>query len=190
MARHQDQIVIAAPVEAVFDTVADQRHEPSYNPAMVRAEKLTAGPIGVDTRFRATVAARGRPMDMLVRYVAFDRPRLIESVTRMALADIDYRLTFEPHTEGTLMRWSWRLRPRGRLRLLAPLIGVLGRRQERRIWTGLKQHVEGRGRSLPVERMLIAVGAAAATATAVLLLRRWYAHWGATAEEVATWRRT
>lgn len=183
MARHEDQIVIAAPVKVVFDTVADQRNEPSYNPAMVRSEKVTTGPIRVGTRFTATVTARGRPMDMLVRYVAFDRPRRIESVTQMALLDIDYLLTFQPHPEGTLMRWSWRLRPRGRLRVLAPVLGSLGRRQERRIWTGLKRHVESR-RSLPVRRAVLAGSVVTAVATGALL-RRWYARWGATAEEAA-----
>ena len=95
------------------------------------------------------------------------------------------------------MRWSWRLRPRGALRLLSPVIGSIGRRQERRIWTGLKRHVEGRrrnplvlgrlptGRDLPLGPALVAAGAAGAAVAAVSLLRRWYSRWGATAEEVA-----
>jgi hypothetical protein len=37
MARIEGDIVIARPVEAVFDYVADQSNEPQYNPQMVRA---------------------------------------------------------------------------------------------------------------------------------------------------------
>lgn len=46
MARVQGEIVIERPVEVVFDCVADQRNEPTYNPRMLRSEKLTDGPGG------------------------------------------------------------------------------------------------------------------------------------------------
>ena len=60
MARIAGDIVIDRPVEVVFDYVADQSNEPRYNPQMVRAEKMTAGPVGVGTRFRSAVASMGR----------------------------------------------------------------------------------------------------------------------------------
>jgi hypothetical protein len=37
---------IAVPAEQVFDTVADSRNEPSFNPAMAGVELLTPLPIG------------------------------------------------------------------------------------------------------------------------------------------------
>jgi hypothetical protein len=46
MARIEGEIVIGRPVDAVFDYVADQSNEPRYNPQMVRAQKITAGPVG------------------------------------------------------------------------------------------------------------------------------------------------
>ena len=47
MARVDGEIVIEQPAEVVFDVVADQRNEPTYNPAMTRSQKkLTEGPIG------------------------------------------------------------------------------------------------------------------------------------------------
>jgi hypothetical protein len=39
--------LIARPVEDTFDSVADERDVPPYNPHMLRAEKLTPGPIGL-----------------------------------------------------------------------------------------------------------------------------------------------
>jgi hypothetical protein len=36
------EVTIDAPVEEVFDLVADERNEPRYNPRIVRAEKLSA----------------------------------------------------------------------------------------------------------------------------------------------------
>jgi hypothetical protein len=46
MARIEGEILIDRPVDVVFDYVADQSNEPQYNPQMVRAEKITAGPVG------------------------------------------------------------------------------------------------------------------------------------------------
>jgi hypothetical protein len=142
MARIDGEIVIGWPVEAVFDYVADQRNEPQYNAQMVRAEKITAGPVGAGTRFRSAVASRGRTAEMMIEVTGYDRPRRLASATTMRQADISYTLTFEPADPGTRMRWSGRVRPKGAYWLLGPLITWMGRRQERRIWTSLKHHLE------------------------------------------------
>jgi hypothetical protein len=60
----------------------------------------------------------------------------------MAQADISYTLRFDPAAAGTRMRWSGRVRLKGALRLLGPLITWLGTRQEQRIWASLKKHLE------------------------------------------------
>jgi hypothetical protein len=60
MARVEGEIVIGRPVDVLFDYVADQSNEPQYNPQVVRAEKITAGPVGKGTQFRWAVASRGR----------------------------------------------------------------------------------------------------------------------------------
>jgi hypothetical protein len=49
MARIEGEIVIARPIDVMFDYVADQSNEPHYNPPMARAEKITAGPVGKGT---------------------------------------------------------------------------------------------------------------------------------------------
>jgi len=129
-------------VDVVFDYVADQSNEPRYNPQMMRAEKITAGPVGKGTRFCSAVASRGRTAEMLIECTGYDRPALFATTTTMDQADIRYMLTFEPAAAGTRMRWSARVRPKGALRLLGPVITWMGRRQEQRIWTSLKDHLE------------------------------------------------
>jgi hypothetical protein len=52
------------------------------------------------------------------------------------------RLTFEPIPAGIEMRWSWQVETPSPMKLLAPLITFLGRRQERRIWNKLKRLLE------------------------------------------------
>ena len=143
MARVHGEITIGRPVEVVFDFVADQTNEPQYNPAMVRAVKETPGPVGKGTTFSSAVRSGRRTADLLIEYTDYDRPTLVASHTTMRQAQIDYILTFEPTPAGTRMRWSGSVRPQGLLRLLAPVVGWIGGRQEQRIWGSMKQLLEG-----------------------------------------------
>ena len=141
MADIEGEILIRRPVEEVFDVVADERNEPSYNPRMRHAEKLTPGPVGTGTRFRAEFASPGRPV-AVTEITRHDRPRRLASRTRMSAMDVHGELTFEPVADGTRMRWSWELEPRGPLRLAAPLVRRIGSRREREVWEGLRRLLE------------------------------------------------
>ncbi len=140
MARITGHIRIGAPVERVFDTVADSRNEPSFNPAMTGVELLTLPPIGLGTRFRARMGKAGT--EMVVELTEFDRPHRLGSRTASSMMETWGTLTFATEGEVTVMSWDWQVRPRGWLRMLGPLSGPLGRRMERGIWTGLKRQLE------------------------------------------------
>jgi uncharacterized protein YndB with AHSA1/START domain len=145
MAHIEGEIVINRPVEKVFDFVADERNEPRFNTQMRRAEQISDGPIGLGTRFRAEVVSMGRPVEMEIEFTGFERPHRLASTTRMSAMDVRYTLTFDPVPEGTRMRWSGDLETRGILKLMSPMVSVMGRRQEQRTWTGLKLLLEGQG---------------------------------------------
>ncbi len=142
MAHIQGEVLIGRPVEEVFDFVADERTEPTYNRNMLSSQLITDGPIGVGTRFRGTIRTGRRSMPMDIEYTRFDRPRQIASTTRMSNADFTGTLTFTPTPAGTRLRWSWQARPKGATRLLAPLFVLVGAHQERRMWTALRPHLE------------------------------------------------
>lgn len=142
MAGIEGEIVIARPIDQVFDYVANQSNEPDYSPRMVRADKLTAGPVGLGTRFRSEMASFGRTAEILIECTGYDRPRLFATTTTMRQADIGYALTFEPAAAGTRMRWSGQVRPKGAFHLLGPVITWMGKRQERCIWTSLNRRTE------------------------------------------------
>jgi len=145
MVRIEGQIVINRPVEEVFDFVADERNEPRYNPRMRRAEQLSDGPIGIGTRFRAETVSMSRTVEMVIECTGYERPRRLAASTHMSSMDLHGALTFDPVPEGTRMRWSWDLEPRGVLELISPLVVRMGRRQEQTIWAGLKNLMEGQG---------------------------------------------
>jgi hypothetical protein len=130
------------PREVVFDFVADERHEPAYNPRMASVRLISDEPIGRGSRFVATTSSLGRAATMTIEYTAFDRPGRIASRTTMASMTIDGALRFDEHPSGTLLRWSWNVSSTGAMRALGPVIALIGRRQEKRCWRGLKQLLE------------------------------------------------
>ena len=142
MVRIEGEIVIGRPVEIVFDYAADPGNEPQYNPHMVRAEKITPGPVAEGTRFRSAVASMGRTAEMLIECTGYRRPELLATTITMPQADFTYALRFQPTAGGTRMRWSGQVHPKGALKLLGPLITWMGTRQEERIWTSMKRHLE------------------------------------------------
>jgi hypothetical protein len=142
MVRIEGEIVIGRPVEEVFDFVADERNEPRYNAQMRRAEKISEGPIGLGTQYRAEVVSGRQVVPMVIEFTGYERPRMLASTTSMSSMDIRYTLTFKPDSERTRMRWVGDVEPKGFLRLIAPLVAWMGRRQELRIWTGLKRLLE------------------------------------------------
>jgi hypothetical protein len=142
MAKIEGEILICRPVEAVFDFVADQRNEPRYNPRMIRAAMATDGPVRKGTVFRSAAKSLGRTADMRIELTGYDRPARLASRSRMRQGTMDGTITFEPAPSGTRMRWSWRVRPKGPARLLAPLITWMGNRQEQAIWASMKRYLE------------------------------------------------
>jgi uncharacterized protein YndB with AHSA1/START domain len=151
VARIEGEIVINRPVEEVFDFLADERNEPLYNPRMLRAEKISPGPLGVGTRFRAETKTMRGTAEMTIEVTAYERPRRLASSTRLSSMEIHGTLAFDPVPEGTRMRWEWEVDPRGLLKLASPLVAWMGRRQERAIWANLKRFLEAREGPLPSE---------------------------------------
>jgi hypothetical protein len=142
MARIDGEIVIAAPLEQVFDMVADERNEPRYNPRIVRAEKTSEGPVGRSARFIAQPKGMGTKRVMTIEILDYDRPHRLATSIRSSYMDVDGILTFARIDGGTRMRWSWDMRLRGVMRVLSPLVRAIGPRWEYRNWVGLKQFME------------------------------------------------
>jgi hypothetical protein len=109
---------------------------------MSSAELVSEEPVGPGSRFRAELKIPGRTMPMVVEFTDFDRPHRLASFTHSSMMETTGALTFEPQAHGTLMRWSWDVRPRGPMRLIPAAVALIGRRQEQRIWGNLKRLLE------------------------------------------------
>jgi uncharacterized protein YndB with AHSA1/START domain len=126
MAHIAGEVTIDASVDEVFDMVADERNEPRYNPRIVRAEKVSEGPVGRGSRFVAE----------------YDRPHRLRNVVRSSYMQVDGTLTFEEVDGGTRLRWDWNMGLVGSMRVLSPVLAVIGPGWERRNWVGLKEYME------------------------------------------------
>jgi uncharacterized membrane protein len=140
--RIEGEIIIKRPVEEVFDFCADESNEPRYNPRMTHAEQTSSGAIGLGSQFQAEMRTMGRKVSMTIEWTAYERPRRLASWTRLSGMDIRGDLRFEPVAGGTRMRWAWVLEPHGGVKLMGPILSMMGRRQERTIWAGLKRVLE------------------------------------------------
>jgi uncharacterized protein YndB with AHSA1/START domain len=136
------EIVIDRPPGEVFDFVANAENEPRYHSQMRVSKKITDGPIGVGTSFRQEIMGRGKVIPMTTEFTEFDRPSRIAEASTWKGGTSTGEVTFEAVNDSTVMRWSWDVQADGVLRFLGPVVAVMGRRQERRIWTGCKQLLE------------------------------------------------
>ncbi|HEX6337320.1 MAG TPA: SRPBCC family protein [Jiangellaceae bacterium] len=136
------EVTIDAPVDEVFDMVADERNEPRYNPRIVRAEKVSEGPVGAGTRFVAQPKSMGSKGEMTLTILEYDRPHRLRNVVRSSYMQVDGALTFEETADGTRLRWEWDMRLAGPMRMLSPVLALIGPAWERRNWVDLKEYME------------------------------------------------
>ena len=142
MPRIAGEITIEAPVDEIFDLVADERNEPKYNPRILRAEKVTEGPLGPGSRFVAEPKSMGAKGAMTLEVLEYERPHRLHNLVRSSYLQVDGTVTFEEVADATRLTWDWDMDLVGPLRLLTPLLAAIGPRWERRNWVGLKEYVE------------------------------------------------
>ena len=142
MAHIAGEVTIDAPVDEVFDMVADERNEPRYNPRIVRAEKVSEGPVGRRARFVAEPKSMGAKGEMTLEILEYDRPHRLRNLVRSSYMQVDGTLTFEEVDGATRLRWDWDMSLVGSMRLLSPVLALIGPGWERRNWVGLKEYME------------------------------------------------
>ena len=147
----ENAIDIARSPEDVFDYCTDLTREPEWNPKAKRVQKLSAGPIGLGTRYEAEFL-KGSPMT--IELVHFERPVAWGSVGRSRRLDANGEgrvslqawMTCQTVTEkGARLVMRMELRPKGTLRLLLPILGRFMHKQEERNLAAIKQALEGSG---------------------------------------------
>src|SRR5215217_6960115 len=146
---YRTETVIRRSPEEVFDFCSDLRSELQWNPKAKYVEKLTHGPVGVGTRYRARWSNSG---PTTVEVVAFDRPRSWETTTRARGMVIRFRGTVTDAAPGARYAASLDLHPRGLAWLVAPLALVAMRRQDQTNMHRIKETLESNAMTRSTQR--------------------------------------
>jgi uncharacterized protein YndB with AHSA1/START domain len=136
---YHTETVIRRSAEDVFEFCTDLRSELQWNPKVKYVEKLTDGPVGVGTRYRAQWATSG---PTTVQVVAFDRPRSWETHATARGMGIRFCGTVTDAASGSRYIASLELQPRRLARLVAPLALVAMRRQDQKNMDRIREALE------------------------------------------------
>jgi len=123
----RNSVILRGTPEVVFDYLSDLRAELEWNPSCQSMEKLTEGPVGVGTRYRAKW--KGSP-SVELETVAFERPHRWTAHNAGPI-EVTFTCRLEPVPEGTRLRADFEPTPHGWFRFVFPLFLVMIRRQER-----------------------------------------------------------
>ena len=105
-------IVIDAPIEAVWEVLADVPGQPRWMAEMKAVRLLTPGPVGVGTQGEATVRILGLPITDPVTITRFNPPTRFSLRHEGTFAG-EGDIVLEPGADGTttIVRWSEALAP-------------------------------------------------------------------------------
>lgn len=135
-------IHIDLPPHEVFDFVIDASNDPRWRTGVVEAAYTSPGPPGMGSTGYDTVDNRGRRVTAEWEVYEFEAG----SHTRWNLISGPIEGTggyvCESDGDGTRFTLEAHVEPSGALRVLGPLFGLIGRRQNRRDVERLKELVE------------------------------------------------
>jgi len=136
----RNSAVIRCTPEQAFDYLSDPRAELEWNPRCEVMDKLTDGPVGEGTRYRAKW--KSSPFVEL-ETVRFDRPHTW-TMHNAGLIEVTFTARLEPVSEGTKLHVEFEPRPHGWFRLVFPVFLLVIRREERANMTYLRDALERR----------------------------------------------
>jgi hypothetical protein len=135
-----NSVVIRCTPEQAFDYLSDHRSELEWNPTCERMEKITDGPVGPGTRFRAKWKLS--PVVEL-RILEYDRPQCW-TVHNGGPLEVTMTARLEPVPDGTRLSVDFDARPHGFLRLIFPILLRKLRTDEKANMGHIRQALERR----------------------------------------------
>lgn len=137
----QNDFVARCTPEEAFEFLSDLRNELEWNPGLCLAvEKLTEGPIGPGTRYRARWK---RSPWVEVEYLDYDPPRSWRAHSGGAM-ESHFQCSIEPHPDGARIQSELELIPHGFFKLLFPLFKRSFAKHEREAVEKMRTTLEAR----------------------------------------------
>jgi uncharacterized protein YndB with AHSA1/START domain len=133
--------VIKKPVDEVFGVVADGGNFASWNPTIRASRRLDEGPIGSGSRFEWDLRGFGKVVQEFQEFEPNVRVRIVPHIKTL---EGGHRFRFTASGEETRIDHELEMIPKGLFRVLAPMMGMIGRKNLRDTANALQAHLERR----------------------------------------------
>ena len=134
----EGEIFINRRPEDVFDYGADMTNELKWNPKAKSIEKITGGPVGVGTKYKAKW--QGSP-NLIVECLKYERPTAWVNHNDGALT-VTSSYNLSPQKGGTTLHYKFDAEPKGVMKLLFPLMKSRFKKQFPRNLESIKASLE------------------------------------------------
>lgn len=139
----EDLVIINHPVQEVFAFVSDHSNDRLWKPFVTESRQISAGPIGVGTRFEIVTVAWGYRRSGEVEVLEIEPHHWYVYRANDRIFPFVGRLTFSAVPSGTQLQGNVEFQARGFWKLLSPLPLLFFRSQTKRTFVRLKQVIEG-----------------------------------------------
>lgn len=139
MARYHATIDTQQSPEEVFSYLSDFSTAQEWDPGVLEAERLTAGPVGAGTEFRLLTEFMGRTSALTYQITEYEPPRAVTFLGENSAVRSRDRIAFEPTDDGTRVTYDARLQLKGALRAIDPLLQVAFNRTGDRALESLRE---------------------------------------------------
>jgi len=128
MARAEASIVINRPVEDVWEYVEDPANAPEWHSGVLESEKISQGPTGVGTTYRAVIMFLGRRLEGTLEVTEYELHKRVR--TKMTMGPLSFEETriFEPVEGGTRFTIIGEGELRGFFRFADPIVWRMAQR--------------------------------------------------------------
>jgi uncharacterized protein YndB with AHSA1/START domain len=116
---------VDAPIDDLFDLMADPETEVDWNPDAIEVRRVDQGAIGPGAEWQGRYKGMG---SMQIKIDEYQRPsRVAFSITGSRM-DMRWTFSFAPEGAATRLTAEAELAPKGPMRLMSPLLGPMMRR--------------------------------------------------------------
>ena len=125
MARYRTTVSSKWDVATAFRYMSDFSNSAIWDPGVASARTVSAGDIGLGTKFDLVTTFNGRSLPLNYEITAFDPPRRVVLRAQSATVISIDEVTFSATATGTDVTYDALLKTRGAFRLAAPIIALM-----------------------------------------------------------------
>ena len=140
-----DLIIINRPIQEVFAYVSDHANDKYWKPYVTESRQVTAGRIGIGTRFEIVAVAWNYRRASEVEVLEYEPYSYYVYRAHDKIYPFIARLWFSESPSGTQMRGQVEFQTRGLWKALTPLFLLFIRGQSKQTFARLKQVIESSG---------------------------------------------